>query len=385
MQIPSQILEILLFESESASLDFKRDQYPFIGANDIQKGELLKDILAFANSWRREDAFILIGIQEVKGGRSQVVGITQHLDDAQLQQFVNEKTQAPIFFSYFTTTIDNVQIGVIHIPVQKRPFFLTRDYGKLKRNIVYIRRGTSTAEAKPDEIAKMGTESLLETKGLPYLDLQFGLYKDKSLYDKSVTLDSTDFKMPGKEEIADYGEKNRKPYYMITDPTIRVNKDYYRQYAEYLREINLTQSIGFAIINESSNIAIDVHVEITIIDDKESFMMFSDNHYPQEPSPNPLQFASIPSKLDLDVEQGGNKYHINLLFGKIQPKQTKWSINKLNIRIQKPCKIQFQAKVFADNLPEPNVFDLSMRFNLAYSEIGLNDLAELCGFQELLS
>ena len=42
------LFESLLHEEESSSLDFKRDQYPFVGASDDDKSELLKDILAFA-------------------------------------------------------------------------------------------------------------------------------------------------------------------------------------------------------------------------------------------------------------------------------------------------------------------------------------------------
>lgn len=52
-------------------------------------------------------------------------------------------------------TYNDKQIGVIHIPCQERPIYLKKDYGKLKKRIVYIRRGSSTSEAEPDEIAKM--------------------------------------------------------------------------------------------------------------------------------------------------------------------------------------------------------------------------------------
>ena len=47
-------LDALLSEDEGTALDFKRDQYPFEDATDEQKSELLKDMLAFANAWRRE-------------------------------------------------------------------------------------------------------------------------------------------------------------------------------------------------------------------------------------------------------------------------------------------------------------------------------------------
>jgi len=44
------LIEELLHEEEGAAVDFKRDQYPFDGADDATKSELLKDILAFANA-----------------------------------------------------------------------------------------------------------------------------------------------------------------------------------------------------------------------------------------------------------------------------------------------------------------------------------------------
>jgi predicted HTH transcriptional regulator len=72
----AELFESLLYQSESEVLDFKVDQYPFEAATDVQKSELLKDILAFANAWRRSDAYILIGVEEVRGGRSIVRGMS---------------------------------------------------------------------------------------------------------------------------------------------------------------------------------------------------------------------------------------------------------------------------------------------------------------------
>jgi hypothetical protein len=47
------LFERLLYEEESPTLDFKREQYRFSKASDDEKSELLKDILGFANAWRR--------------------------------------------------------------------------------------------------------------------------------------------------------------------------------------------------------------------------------------------------------------------------------------------------------------------------------------------
>lgn len=148
-------IEALLYEKEGSSLDFKREQYPFDGASDDDKSELLKDILAFANAWRGTDAHILIGFEEVRGGRSRPIGVKRHLDEAKLQQFINSKLQKPLRFAYGVHFIDCVEIGVISIPLQDRPFFLKKDFGRLKKDTVYLRHGSSTGTADPDEVARM--------------------------------------------------------------------------------------------------------------------------------------------------------------------------------------------------------------------------------------
>jgi hypothetical protein len=151
-------IEALLWEDESATLDFKQTQYPFATANDDQKSEIIKDVLAFANAFRRDDAYVLLGVQEQPGGRATILGVTNHLDDASLQQLVNTKTNRPVEFSYHALTIDGQQIGAIRIPRQQRPTYLRKPYGKLQSQAVYVRHGSSTSIASPEEIARMGTD-----------------------------------------------------------------------------------------------------------------------------------------------------------------------------------------------------------------------------------
>jgi len=151
-----QLFENLLYRGESEKLEFKVDQYSFTKGTDDEKSELLKDILAFANAWRDTDAYILIGVQESRSGKAAALGISAHLADHELQQFINSKTQRPIKFGYETLMFQGAQFGIIRIPVQDRPVHLLKPYGKLKANVVYIRRGSSTSEALPDEICQMG-------------------------------------------------------------------------------------------------------------------------------------------------------------------------------------------------------------------------------------
>lgn len=111
------LFERLLYEEESTTLDFKKEQYRFAKASDEEKSELLKDILGFANAWRRSEAYILIGVEDVRGGRANIVGIpaTDHLDDHSLQQFVNNLTNRPVRFHYEAFGIEGKQIGVIRM------------------------------------------------------------------------------------------------------------------------------------------------------------------------------------------------------------------------------------------------------------------------------
>lgn len=174
-KITDALIEELLNEEETSTLDFKGDQYPFIGVTDNQvKSELLKDILAFANAWGRSERYILLGIDKTQGSRGIVKGVSHHIDDAQLQQFVNNKTQRPLIFSYIAYPFEGKQIGIIRIPLQQRPFFIKKDFGKFKKDMVYVRRGSSTDIADPDEIARMGSNlSTSPIKDEPFLRVSF--------------------------------------------------------------------------------------------------------------------------------------------------------------------------------------------------------------------
>ena len=184
----NQLLEQLLHETEGPDLDFKRDQYPFEKVNNETKSELLKDILAFANAWRRTTAYILIGVEERQGKRSRIVGVANHLDDASLQQFVNSKTQRPVEFSYRPLVVGSKEIGIIEIPIQERPTWTTRAFGKVKGETVYLRRGSSTDEATLVEIISMCRPS---ERRPPRLILQWGDLGQRTLLGDTVTVGTT--------------------------------------------------------------------------------------------------------------------------------------------------------------------------------------------------
>lgn len=146
----------LLAQPESETLDFKREQYALSGGSPQAKAALVKDILAFANTSRLDDATILVGVEEVSPGNVNIVGVTDHLKDANLQQLVNSKTNRAVRFRYEMIHFRGVELGALRIDrEQPRPVYLRSDFPTLKANIVYMRHGSSTTEATPDEILQM--------------------------------------------------------------------------------------------------------------------------------------------------------------------------------------------------------------------------------------
>lgn len=248
-------LQALLYESEGATLDFKREQYRFIRANDEDKAELLKDLLAFANSWRREEAYILVGVQD-SGGSAVILGADEHPDDAQLQQFVNSKTSRPLLFSYEVVDHDGRKVGVFRIPLQPRPVYLKRDFGPLKRDVVYIRRGSSTAIADPTEIARMGASDALTERPKPRLSLSLVRPGTTERLGTAGSARSEVVVKPAPEMLP----RVRRSAYGIDFK----NSEYYIELADFIHEQKLVSPFLLAVSNDSAVSADDVVVELSV-------------------------------------------------------------------------------------------------------------------------
>jgi hypothetical protein len=342
------LMEELLHEKESETLDFKRDQYEFAGASDDKKGEIVKDILAFANAWRRTDAYILIGVQEVKGGRSIVYGVTNHLDDASLQQLVNQKTQKPIVFSYQAYPFEGKQVGVIRIPLQEKPFFLLKDFGKVKKGVVYIRRGSSTDEADPTEIAKMGIAVVLD-QPRPVFELEFANLADHTRLGRDITIVSTVVKY-NKKDIPLLGH----PQFSVESMLNRHDENYFRNIARYIAKTELLSKVAFYIKNTGPVLASNVHMEISGTVDPEVFMCDS-WHYPEFPRKElyGLSPMSLYNQSNIGYSLHGKAWTITVPFGHIQPKASAWSDGSFYVGASKKTKLALSAVIYADNLSDP--------------------------------
>lgn len=361
-------LENLLNENESNYLDFKQCQYRFEGAFEEEKSEILKDILAFANAWRRTDAYILIGVKEVKGGRSKVIGITDHFDDAALQQFVNSKVQKPIQFSYIAFEFEEKQVGIIKIPVQERPFYLKQKYGKLKPNVVYLRRGSSTDEAEPDEIAKMGIALASSTQSqIPNVDCEFANPITRTLYGKEIEVTSTVLIVS--EPIQNFSPRQNN--FAIASIGSSPNRNFYRELFQFYEYQSLLKKVSIRLINIGNVTAFNARIEINIVEDDLLFVHKSD--FPERPQKYFNYLASINDRVSfpaiakigsrLSIEKNGAGWLIIINFGNIQPKAEDWLEEPIFIGSRKPQDVRFDAIIYADNAPNPLHVPLCIHFS----------------------
>ncbi len=383
------LFERLLYEEEGPTLDFKKEQYRFVKASDDDKSELLKDILGFANSRRRSDAYILIGVEDIRGSRKNVVGIEtgDHLDDHAVQQFVNNLTNRPVRFRYEAFGFEGMQVGIIIIEEhQPRPLFLKKDYGKLKRNEVYVRRGSSidpTKPAQPDEIAMMGQGSGPQTADLV---VQFADIASDTALGTQIVLEAEFCEMPPMKSIPDLTSKHEGHRLGIdyADPFNRPNEDYFRELAQYECFKRLFQPVRLVVHNVGPVAADEVRVEMAVPTDIGGAVLDS-SELPDPPRrrADPTSaamkrirppFRRAPGEVCIDKDE--ERYGVTIDCGGLQPGRRVWS-EAFYVGRRTSGDVAFVGQVLANNLRQPKEFTLRIAVNVTQTKMSVGDLKSL--------
>src|SRR5205814_6352646 len=104
--------------------------------------------------------------------------------------------------------------------------YLIKDSGKLRKETVYLRRGSSTAVAKPDEIAQMGVPYEAGPLGRPVLKAFWTSGPYAETRERSVRLELVQRAMPPPGELPPFGLRSAGGGWSIPDPM--ANEDVYR-------------------------------------------------------------------------------------------------------------------------------------------------------------
>ena len=356
----ANLMEHLLYEEESVELDFKGEQYEFIKADNESKSELLKDIIAFVNAWRRSTAYILIGIEEIKGSRSKVVGTSTSLDDAALQQFVNSKTQRPVEFSYQSFYFEGADVGIIEIPVQERPIYLNKDFGKLKKETVYLRRGSATVIATPDEIARMGRSNILEGSESP-VDLRLEWADIDKKRDLSSTCSVYSLNLQPRLPSNTFDEPKRSGPYGISLPDIHANRRYSQQLISFTVNSEFFTSLGLSINNDSSAVARRLRFVGSIM--KSPGIEIRDG-LPSAPGrrlyvvPRIVTNPEVPIRL----KEYGDRWEVIIDFGDIRPHERAYTSEVIHVGSEESKVARLEGEILGDNIPVPIACTLEIHF-----------------------
>ena len=379
----NELFEQLLYEEENTTLDFKAEQYRFVKVADDEKSELLKDILGFANAWRRATAYILIGVKEVRGGRSNVVGIpaTEHLHDHSLQQFVNNLTNQPVHFHYTAFGFEGKQVGIISIDEQTRPIYLKRDYGTLLGEKVYIRRGSSTDPTKPaslEEIAQMRVGSVRPTAELL---VEFAHIEQDNALGTDIFWDAEFCKMPPREAIPDLPRPREAPLFNL-DPLNHPNDNFFRELAEFMYTRKLFRPIRLVVRNVGQVAASNVRAELTVpknigVTVMDEFKLPDPPKRRADPLGNSAlkgmgnTFRRHPGKVV--INENTERFQVEIDCGDLQPGRQVWS-DIFYIGKEVSGDLSLGGLVFADNLPQPKDFTLTASVTVAKTAITVDEL-----------
>lgn len=370
MRMDDALFETLLYQSEGPDVDFKRDQYEFIGCTDERKrSELLKDILTFANSWRRGDAHILIGVKDLGDGRRKLFGVgDNHIDDASLQQFVNSKTNRPVEFAYEPFVRNGLSFGVIRIPQQARPLYSERDYGLVKKNAVYFRRGSSCAIATPEDVHRMGVGDSERAERRPRVSLEFADLASRIRLGTARTIKIISHESHVTESFPNL-ERKRTELASLH----RTNRAFWRELATYVWLQRRFARVGLSMRNSTGQLAENVRLELTV--PESTGLVFTEvgsiPDYPWRSRLLDFQIAdplaalkARPPTATPTVSRFGDYWVVSVNFGSIQPKATAWCDDPLLVSAPKAGAYVLAGKAFGDNLQEPIPCELTIEFKV---------------------
>ncbi|KAB7766710.1 ATP-binding protein [Xanthomonas sp. LMG 12461] len=341
--LPDALLEELRSTGESSTLDYKAERYKFAKATDEEKSELLKDILALANTQRTGEAYILLGFKENSPHPAEVVGLSAEgaIDDSRIQEFVNQKLENKLDLKYEEQLFACKHVAVITIPKQSRPFYLSKSYGKVEANTVYVRRGSSTGIATPREIYRMGIVD--QSRGEPLFELNVLDHENQPLgaLFKRVFLTF--------DEIPDYGRK-RVPGYTFASDYAKENRSYWRECAEYHQSKSCLIRIRLALTNRSKFSLSGTKLEVTWVG--EAFRTLTVDDLPDAPAKEwNFPLAKVRSTTEVDEASGQPVYQSFL--GDVRPGETKRVSDDMAFLPMKPGNYTMKVRVLANEISCP--------------------------------
>lgn len=379
------LIDELLYRAEGVDIDFKRAQYPFAGVKDEEKrSELLKDVLAMANSWRDGPAYILLGFQENKPNLPVVTGIDEPLDDASIQQFINSKVDRPIEFKYEELTYKGKHIAVISVSKQERPFFVRKTFGKVHSTVVYVRRGSSTAEAEPAEIARMIATDAGALRA-PSVDFALVDGHGESVASKCVL---QRFEFGDIDDLPDlYSPRSEGPFGALSVMPDMTNPAYWRDLARYVQDMAGSVRVRLRLMNHSAFALSDCKLKVSGSVAARNVALKTGSQLADRPSRERDIFRNVSglsgmmdqraSLAEFYIEKDLGRQSLVALIPKILPGETFTTTQFLALFPEQSGEMTLVAKLYATELTVPMTLQIAIEVEVEHKVGTLDSLRKM--------
>ena len=378
----TEISDLIDFENENSSLDFKAIQY--------KKGmyeSLLKDVMSLANSISKDDKYIILGVKHHTNGERELLGIDeQFIDDATYQQIVDSNIEPHIGFNYFPFEHQEKLFGIIKITdCSNPPYMMKKNNGNLKLGDSFIRKGSFQKRITRKDIDNYHQINLKELDISTDIDISF----DKNQIIQLREIEILNFNLPSKiaknkiEEIINRKEQeiknNTYPFDRIFQSpslnlygttsyenrdisTLRqdlenINKTYEEKDNYYINETT-AHKINFFIHNNSSKFLEDASIEVTIANSEKFLIRKSIYIKPYESNPLGIFSPRAATWEEMNypiVESKEDTYRIYEEIGNIKHKLpiNGFQVPFRLVMTKEVKEIEINVKIFAKNIPNP--------------------------------
>jgi hypothetical protein len=283
-------------------------------------------------------------------------------------------------FSCGNFTFEGKKIAVIHIPLQQRPVYLKKDYGRLRAETVYVRRGSSTAIASIDEISRMGLQSQ-QGQGEPNLQVCFSEPKTRRILPDGRFLHSLVLDTSELSSIPDYKLEKRHPFDINF---FHANSSYYRELVHFMRISKLVSPLYLAIQNSGTATAHDVRLELKIQKFSGLVVAMDSYDYPDVPRReyNTLDLSGRigprnPITYDTEVSDIGDFWVVEAQTQKVQSKATCWFRDPFFVGSFASREVPMDITLFSDQLQVPVQQRLFVRIQTDSRTVDLDAVLEL--------
>jgi hypothetical protein len=380
--------ELIEHHEESIFLDFKREEY-----HAENKPELIKDVLAFANASYAAERYIIIGVVK-DHERITITPVVKPQDAATIQQYVHDNITPELIVSYTPYNYKGQNLMVLTISgTDAQPYYPSKLIMRghkpfLKEHDLWVRKGShkvlggredlekiyARRYAKPslagkiDLAFKHGTRSL-ELPVIRNLELPSEVHKAaiirqlferQKLYDNHgrIYLERFGHYSPG-EDGDSYEAMDLKT---LKERLASVERNYLDENKHYLFEQRGTK-LQLVINNTGSEHLKDVMIEL-IFPASPGFLI-------SESVPLTTYQLSVATGIDYQAGYPNVTFQKELIvvhssLGEVRHKfPAEVFIKPLRVVVLEQgagTEIKVQATVYAGNLPEPQEFELNIKF-----------------------